>query len=184
MIELFDPQRLKSARRGPPLALLLPPLAVLLGLGSYNLWLGSRVSAVQVQTQALESRKPATPAPTAPSPALLADLQRQLQARQAEIALAQGQNEQAVPVSSWLNHLNTLTTPGISLQKVLVDRRGEVLIEGLASGAQPVSSFTQAWDRQERLAALPPRSIELRQDKVSPDQLRFQMRASLARPGT
>lgn len=184
MIELFDANRLLP-RRDHSLPLL--GLALAAAMGGVAVYAGAlqqhlrqeqanvtRLGNAVRQAQALGSK--------APSAALLADLQRQVALAEAEnAAVSQGTPagaQAALSPSSWLDRLAALGSAEVSLTKVEVDARGSTRIEGLAVNAQAVSSFVQAFSRQEALAGLAPRSVELRHDKTTAPHLHFQLQAT------
>jgi hypothetical protein len=181
MIELFDAERLLPRRDASlPVAALLLAMAVG-GLGTYAGHLQQALRSETARKVALEGhvRQAQALATKAPSAALLADLQRELGLAEAEDELARGKVETRLAPSAWLERLAALASADVSLTRVEVDVLGRTQVEGMAVNAQAVSGFVQAFSRQEAVAGLAPRSVELRQDKTSAPHLRFQMNAAL-----
>lgn len=190
MIELFDAARL-SPKRDHSLVLLALTLAA--GAGALAVYAGQ----LQQQLRAESARKvqlegqlrQAKARSNAPTGALIADLQRELQLAEGELAAARprdgtidangdGTGEELPTPAAWLDRLAALGTPDLSLARVDVDARGGARIEGLATSAQAVSSFVQAFSRHEARVGLKPRAVELKQDKANAALLRFQLIAS------
>lgn len=183
MIELFDASRLLPRRDHslPLLGLVLAAAAGAIAVYAGSLQQQLRVEQASKQRLESELRRAQAQGSKAPSAALLADLQRQAEQAEAENAAASSatpRGEAALAPSAWLERLASLGSAELSLTKVDVDPRGSAHIEGLAVNAQAVSNFVQAFSRQEALAGLAPRSVELRHDKTSAPHLRFQMQAT------
>jgi hypothetical protein len=184
VIELFDASRLVAKRDHS-----LPPAALVLalatgGLSVYANTLQGRLRQAEAEKQQLATTLREKLARPAPSPTLLADLERQLQGISAELAATAGPNAQgaqAVPASAWLNRLETLTNAEISLTRIDIERSGSAKLEGLAASAQAVSGFVQAFsakERQDGSADVRARAVEVRHDKTTAPYLRFMLRAT------
>ena len=179
MIELFDPARL-APRRDPSVALAGVALALTLaGIGGYAALLQRQLQAAQSQQPGLQAQLARAERDArvtqAPSAALLADLQRQVEALEAEAggdgaaatadagAAALAGNPRAW---QWLDRLDLLAAADLSLQKIDIDRAGALRIEGLARSPQAVSRLLQAWDRQQLARSpVPARAIEMREER-------------------
>ena len=180
MIELFDADRLLP-RRDWSLALAGLALAVVgIGMGSYGLSLQTRLHAAELQRADIDQRLRQATAQPAPSGALLADLQREAERLEAEVAPDPRLPSTPGPTpSQWMLRLAELGSTEVSLSKVEVDRIGSVRIEGMATSPQAVSRFLQSWDQaQQQATPVPARAIEVRQDPASAPLLRFQLRAT------
>ncbi len=180
MIELFDSERLLPRRdwslAGAGLAVLLTGAA----LATYGMTLQSRLQVAERQRADAQQRLQAVKSLSAPSGALLADLQREVERLEAEAA-----PDPRAPVvpgptpAQWMLRLADLASNEVSLSKIEVDRAGAVRIEGLAASPQAVSRFLQAWDQaQQQASPVPARAIEVRQDPTAAPLLRFQLRAA------
>lgn len=180
MIELFDAERLLP-RRDWSLPLAGLALAVAgIGIGSYGLSLQTRLQATERQRSELDQRlREAKVVPTTTG-ALLADLQREAERLEAEVAPDPRLPSTPGPTpSQWMLRLGELGSSEVSLSKVEVDRGGSVRIEGMATSPQAVSRFLQSWDQAQLQATpVPARAIEVRQDTTSAPLLRFQLRAT------
>lgn len=183
MIELYDAALLEPRRDWtlPAFA-----LALAVGTGAISAWgwtLQGQWREAETRNAALRTqlnRKPAHPAPAA---ALLADLERQAQLIEARLVVQEpAAADAALRPSAWLQRLATLTTTGVSVARVEVDRSGATRIDGLATDAASANGFVQAFARQEADTTLRARSIELRQDKAQAPYLRFSLRASAPGP--
>ena len=114
----------------------------------------------------------------------MADLQRQAEQMERDAASAglhSGATEADVKTptpTQWMEHLGALTQADTSLQKVDIERSGSARIEGLAASPQALSALVQAWEKQDGLAHLLPRSIAIKQEKLPAPYLRFQLRAT------
>jgi tellurite resistance protein len=116
-----------------------------------------------------------------PSSAGLVDLRAQVDKLEAEVAAASSTAAANGAVASqWLDRLETLAVADISLSKIDIERSGGARIEGLARSPQAVSGFVQAFSNQDRQAPAQPRSIEVRHDKTTAQQVNFTMRATVA----
>lgn len=180
MIELFDAARLLPRRDW---TLPLAGLAVLLtgaALAAYGLTLQSHVQQAEQQRAEAAQRLQAVKAVPAPSGALLADLQREVERLEAEAAPDARSGTAPGPTpAQWMLRLAELSSNEVSLSKIEVDRAGAVRIEGLATSPQAVSRFLQAWDQaQQQATPVPARAIEVRQDPTAAPLLRFQLRAA------
>lgn len=169
MIELFDREALLP-KRDPSLwaaggVLLLAAVA----LGGYTLWLkhllqrtGQERQRLEAHVRLLDDQKPA-------NPALLTDLRAQAEALEGSLAALRPSNHSlTMRPSQWLDRLDGLAAPGLSLTKVDIDPSGAARINGQATNTQVVNGFVQAWARQDVLARLNPRSIEVKQEDVAP----------------
>ncbi len=194
MIELFDAARL-TVKRDHTLAVAGGTLLVTAGvMAAYTAFLQLQLSSTHTRTQQLQAqvaaldgpaRAGARPAPASPRAALVADLQRQADTLEHEAAQASQNHGPEVPdmaptASQWMAHLGALTQPDTTLQKVDIERNGSARLEGLATSAQALSALVQAWERQEGLSHLLPRSINIKQEKLPAPYLRFQLRATPA----
>ena len=113
----------------------------------------------------------------------MADLQRQAEQleREARHADAPAEHTPAAgtpTAAQWMDHLAALTLAETSLQKVDIERGGSARIEGLATSPQALNALVQAWQKQDGLALLQPRSIEVKHEKLPASFLRFQLRAT------
>ena len=180
MIEPFDAERLLPHHdRSLPLAALALALAVG-GLSLYGRDLQGRLQQADAERSTLERQLQQARALKAPSTALLADLRQQAERLEAESA--GDPRTVAVPgpnPSQWMLRLADLASSEVSLSKIEVDRGGAVPIEGMATSAQAVSGFLQAWDQQQpKDQPVPARAIEVRQDLQTAPHLRFLLRAT------
>jgi hypothetical protein len=194
VIELYDAARL-TVKRDHTLAAGGATLLVTAGLmAAYTAFLHFQLSSTQVRTKELQAqlasldapaRAGASPAAASPRAALVADLQRQAENLERDAAQA-GQNHgpevpDKVPTASqWMAHLGALTLPETTLQKVDIERSASARLEGLATSPQALTALVQAWERQEGLSHLLPRSIDIKQEKLPAPFLRFQLRATPA----
>lgn len=178
MIELFDAERLLPKRDH---SLALAALVLAAGAGVLAVHAGSlqqKLREQEARKVTLEGQLRQAKARVVPSGTLVADLQRELDLAEAELAERGGAEAQRLTPSAWLDRLAALGSPEVSLARIEVDAAGAARIEGMATHAQAVSAFVQAFSRHEALAGLAPRAVELRQDKASAPHLRFQMRAA------
>jgi Tfp pilus assembly protein PilN len=183
MIELYDPARLRP-RRDPTLPLAGGALAlVMAGLGAHTWQVHTLTQRAGSERAALQARLdrigPAAPEPSAPSNALIADLQRQVERLEADVRAAGG-GAAALPPSQWLSRLAEMARDDVALRRIEIDRAGAARIEGQARSAQAVNDFVQAWDRHQGLAAVHARTIELREDPQTPGLLGFVLTAEPA----
>lgn len=181
MIELYDATRLEP-RRDPVLR--WAPLLALAAFGAY----GAHAASLQLKLQrndaelkALQARLAAAPGAAKATPALAADLQRQVEA--AEAAAAPASAPAGPSPAHWMALLEQLGRPDASLDKVQIDRSGTVRIEGRARHPQAVADFVNGWDRLQAVSALGPRAVELREDRQAAPLLRFQMQAAVTGGG-
>lgn len=180
MIELYDAARLVPRRdHSLPLAAAVLLLAVG-GLGSWGWKLQTRLAAAEQQRAELQQRLQLLRGQTAPSSALLADLQREAERLEAEgLADPQATMAPGPSPSQWMLRMADLGSPEVSLSKIEVDRAGAVRIEGMASSAQAVSRLLQQWDHvQQPAQPVPARAVDVRQDPASAPLLRFSLRAT------
>ncbi len=182
MIELFDPARLLPRKDRSLLA-----AGVLLSLGAgalgvYGLTLQHQWQRAEAQrrTLAAELQRTALPPPPASS-TVLADLLRQAETLEAELAASSGDAGNGLSASQWLDRLDALGTADVSVSLAEIDRAGAARIDGMARTPQALGRYVQAWEQQDRLAAVPARGIEIRQDAQAAPQLRFQLRATALR---
>ena len=180
MIELFDADRLLPKHDH---SLVIGALLLAFGAGGLSVYAGSlqsRLRLLESQRVAMDGELRQQSAKTAPSAALVADLQHQVQRLEADVAAANGGlRGDGLAASQWLDRLGALATPEVSLNKIDLDRNGSARIEGQATSPQAVSGFVQAFSERDKHSAVRARSIEVRQDKSSTAPLRFQMRANL-----
>jgi hypothetical protein len=204
MIELFDQERLLP-RRDPTLwAAATAVLLTVAGLAAYAQHLQRQWQQGEQATQQLQARLRLQLAQAPVNPALLADLQQQVLQLETALAAAQPpQGPHTLSPGQWLDRLDALAAPGLSLRSVDLEPAGSARVLGQASSAQVINQFVQAWSRQDQVAQWAPRSIEVRQDSPAPGTgpqalpgptaqagqaappaagLRFELRA--ARPGT
>lgn len=206
MIELFDSSRL-TVKRDHTLAALGSTLLVVSGLmAAYTAYLQVQLNSTQNRTQNLQAelaaldsggRGAGKTAPTSPRAALVADLQRQAEQmeRVAMLTRTASGNSSSNPSGNpsgtstadtaptpaqWMDHLSALTQADTSLQKVDIERDGSARIEGLASSPQALNTLVQAWEKEDGLAHLQPRSIDIKHEKSTASFLRFQLRATPA----
>lgn len=183
MIELYDAALLESRRDWT-----LPAfgLALALGVGAISAWgwtLQGQWREAEARNATLRAQLERSPTRAAPAAELLSDLQRQTQLIEARLAAHEpGPADALLRPSAWLQRLSSLSSAGVSLVHVEVERSGATRIEGLATGPAAADGFVQAFARQESQTTLRARSIELRQDKAQAPYLRFALRASA--PGT
>jgi len=186
MIELFDAARLLP-RRDHTLAAAGLLLAVSAGaLAVYGVLLQQQWRQLDGQRTALAARLQAQAPAPAPGSALLADLRLQTEALEAEVAaisggpVGAGRPGSTAPLltpSQWLARLDQLGSADVSLSHAEIDRAGAARIEGQARTPQALGQYVQAWEQQDRLAALPARTIDVKQDAEAAPLLRFQLRA-------
>lgn len=198
MIELFDSSRL-TVKRDHTLAALGSTLLVISGLmAAYTAYLQVQLSSTQNRTQNLQAelaaldsggRGAGKTAPTSPRAALVADLQRQAEQMERVAMLTRTASgnpsgtstaDTAPTPAQWMDHLSALTQADTSLQKVDIERDGSARIEGLASSPQALNTLVQAWEKEDGLAHLQPRSIDIKHEKSTASFLRFQLRATPA----
>lgn len=196
MIELFDQERLLPRRDTTLWAAAGTALLALAGLGVYARHLQGQLDEAQQRTHALEAQWRLQQAQGPVNPALLADLQRQLQQLEAALATAQPpRGTHTLTPAQWLDRLDALSAPGLSLRVVELEPAGSARVQGQASSTQVINQFVQAWSRQDQVAQWAARSIEVRQEATpqpvgpagapvaaTPSALRFELRA--ARPGS
>lgn len=181
MIELFDAARLATRRDHSP-AICVGVLA--LGAATISVYayaLQQRLRGAEAQRVALQTQLENTQPKAQLNPALVADMQRQAEALEAQLKLTTAAATTALDglrPSTWLERLGTLGSSELSLAKVELDRSGAARIEGLATTPAAVSAFVQAFAAQNRQAPLQARAIELRQEKAMAPYLRFVMRAN------
>lgn len=185
MIELYDATLLEPRRDWT-----LPVFALALAVGASSLsawgWtLHGQWRQAEAGNAALRAQIDRRPTQAAPAAAILADLERRAQLMEARlVAHEPAAADTAMRPSSWLQRLGSLSSDGVSLARVEVDRSGATRIEGVATDAAAANRFVQAFARQESNTALRARSIELRQDKTQAPYLRFALRASAPGPAT
>lgn len=184
MIELYDAARLLPRRDLSLPALAAALLLALGGVGLYGWNLQARLLDADAQRAQLQQRLTQLRAQTAPSAALLADLQRQAERLESESLADPRQAAATGPLpSQWMLRLADLGSSDISLTRIDVDRGGAVRLEGLASSAQAVSRLLQHWDRtQSATSPVPARAIDVRQDAASAPLLSFKLRAAAPLP--
>jgi Tfp pilus assembly protein PilN len=187
MIELFDANRLLP-QRDRSLLLAGGVLGVgVVGLAAHAVYLEQQITHAQAEGRGAASEltrlKAVAPPPGA---ALLADLEQQALRLEADLAAAGGNpggaNGANPKASQWLERLETLASAEIGLSRVEIDRSGSARVEGMARSPQAVSSYVQAWERQQEEAPMRARAIEVRQDEKSAPLLHFQLRANLPGP--
>jgi hypothetical protein len=197
VIELFDAARL-TIKRDHTLALASGTLLFTAGaMAAYTGFVHLQLRSALSNTQQLQTQLSALAAPGglskngAPSPraALVADLRRQAEQLERQASLnsaygAQGAGEPLLSPAQWMHSLGALAQADTSLNKVDIDRAGSVRVEGLATDTQALNSLVQAWEKQESLAPVQPRSLDIRQEKSPAPFLRFQLRASPSAPST
>jgi len=180
MIELFDAARLLP-RKDHTLAAAGLLLAVAAsGLAVYGVLLQQQWRQLDGERQALAARLQRSTPAAAPGSALLADLRMQTEAVEAEVAAISGGPASATPLltpSQWLARLDQLGSNDVSLSRAEIDRAGAARIDGQARTPQALGQYVQAWEHQDRLAALPARTIDVKQDADAAPLLRFQLRA-------
>lgn len=181
MIELFDAARLLPRRDH---TLWIAPLILVSGAVGMTLYADSvqkRAKVVDAQRATLEKQLAGVKALPVPTAAGLSELRAQVEKLEAEVATARNAATANGPVASqWLDRLALLAAADISLSKIDVERAGVTRIEGLARSPQAVSGFVQAFSTQDKQAPAQPRSIEVRHDKTTAQQVNFTMRATLA----
>lgn len=180
MIELFDTERLLPRRDWSLAAAGLALLLTSGALAAYGLSLQSRLQTAERQRADAQQRLQAVKTLPAPSVALLADLQREVERLEADAAPDPRTVTAPGPTpAQWMLRLADLSSSEVSLSKIEVDRVGAVRIEGMAASPQAVSRFLQAWDQaQQQTTPVPARAIEVRQDPAAAPLLRFQLRAA------
>ena len=171
MIELYDAARLLPRRDLSLPALAAALLLALGGVGLYGWNLQARLLDADAQRAQLQQHLTQLRAQTAPSAALLADLQREAERLESESLADPRQAAATGPLpSQWMLRLADLGSSDISLTRIDVDRGGAVRLEGLASSAQAVSpSSRSGWRR-------------VRQDAASAPLLNFKLRAAAPLP--
>ena len=192
MIELFDAARL-TIKRDHTLAVAGGTLLFTAGvMAAYTGFLHLQLRHSENTTQALQNQLAALATPAgagkaaaSPRAALVADLRRQAEQLEREAAInsaygGPGSSEQLLSPAQWMHSLGALAQTDTSLQKVDVDRSGSARIEGLATHPQALNKLVQAWERQELLAQVQPRTLDIRQEKLPAPFLRFQLRATPA----
>ncbi len=204
MIELYDAARLVKRRD-----LSLPVTALLLllcatAMASYAQLLHGRLQRVQADLQEMQNLVAHNAAAPSTPRVPLSELLRQAEQLEREASMdgqavgpsiqpagpgagsAVDERDPAQPLraSQWLHRLGLLAQPDVSLQKVEVERSGAVRVEGVAAHADALNNFVQTWERQDELARLQPRSIEVKQERTPSQLLRFHLRATLAAPRT
>ncbi len=179
MIELYDAARLHT-RKDPTLPLAVVAVVLTLGgMGGYGWQLQGKLSLASAQAAELQKKLTQAAATPETSPMLLADLQAQAEGMEAQARDAgEDMRSDALSATQWLDRLGNLANAEVSLQKIEIDRTGGARVEGLATGPDALSGFVQAWEKQDQLASVRPRSMEVRQDKTAANLLRFQMRAA------
>lgn len=183
MIELYDAALLEHRRDWT-----LPAFALVLavGAGSLSAWgwtLHGQWRQAEARNGALRAQIDRRPAQAAPAAALLADLERRAQLMEARLVVQEpAAADTVLRPSAWLERLGSLSSDGVSLSRVEVERSGATRIEGVATDPAAANRFVQAFARQESDTALRARSIELRQDKAQAPYLRFALRASAPGP--
>jgi hypothetical protein len=180
VIELFDAPRLRP-RVDHSLALAALGLGlVALALGAYGWTLQNQLHAQERQRSELQQRLQAPADAAAPSPALLAELDREARSLEAAAGFDAGDNAAArTSPAAWMQQLAALGTPDIGLTRIELGRDGQVRLEGRAASAQAVSRFVAAWDQAPGAhRELPPRAVELHHADDSAPGLRFTLRAS------
>jgi Tfp pilus assembly protein PilN len=180
MIELFDAERLLPRRDLSLPALGLALLVAAAGMAAWGMSLQRRLDAVDRQRLALEQRLQSMSRETAPSPTLLAELQRDAERLEAEASADPFSGQATGPrPSQWMARLAELGGSELALTRLEVDRAGSLRIEGQARSPQAVSTFVQAFEQQQRQEApMRPRAVELKQDAQLAPLLRFQLRAT------
>lgn len=194
MIELYDAARL-TVKRDHTLAVVGSTLLVTAGLmAAYTTFLQVQLSGTRTRTQELQAQLASLDKPTpagarsaaaSPRAALVADLQRQAETLERVAADARpgpgaDAPDRAPTPAQWMEHLGALTQPDTALQKVDIERSGSARLEGLATSPQALNDLVQAWERQDGLSHLLPRSIDVKQEKLPAPFLRFQLRATPA----
>ena len=179
MIELFDAERLLR-RRDHSLALGVLVLALGAGgMGLYAVSLQTRLNGLISQSNVLDKEIARFKDKGEPTPALVADLQQQVERLEGDVAAASGGPlSYGLAASQWLDRLSRLSSGQVSLNKIEIDRSGSARVEGMAQSPQAVSGFVQAWGEQDKLGPVRARSLQVRQDKTSTSLLRFQLRAN------
>ena len=168
MIELFDRAALLPKRDHSLWVAGGALLPVAVALGGYTLWLkqqllrtGQERAQLEAQVRLLDNQTPA-------NPALLTDLRAQATALEGTLAALRPPSQALTMLpSQWLDRLDGLAAPGLSLTKVDIDPSGAARISGQAINTQAVNGFVQAWARQDLLARLNPRSIEVKQEDLA-----------------
>lgn len=198
MIELFDQERLLPRRDPTAWAAATAGVLAFAGLGLYAHHLQRQSEGVQQATTQLQAQLRLQQAQAPVNPALLADLQRQVQGLEAALAAVQPPaGPHTLSPAQWLDRLDALSAPGLSLRAVEVEPAGSARVQGQAANTQAINQFVQAWSRQDQVAQWAARSIEVRQDTATTGgaatpappgtpapagALRFELRA--ARPGS
>lgn len=195
MIELYDTTRL-TIKHDRSLPLAAGVLALTAGLmAAYTAFLHLQLNQTLQHTQVLQgqlaalgtpARGETTKASASPRAALVADLQLQAEQLEREVAQAglpisttQGPAaDSALKPSQWMTVLAALTQTETSLQKVDVESSGAVRLEGLATSPQALNELVQAWEKQDAVAFVQARSINVKQEKGPPPLLRFQLQGT------
>lgn len=178
MIELFDPARLVPRRDRSAQAAVALSLLGAAGVLTHGLHVQGQLDEIAVQHRALQADVGRRPVEVGPTPALLAELQRQVDDLEAEAAGGLG-SAPGLPLTAvqWMDRLETLGKPDVVLVHVDIDRAGGVRVEGQARNPQALSGYVEGWERQEGLLPVRARDIEVKQDPAAPPMLRFALRA-------
>lgn len=185
MIELFDAEQLLPRRDWSA-----PAALAMLGAGSavmfvYAQSLQTQLASSQATRVQMEGRLAKAKADVPPDAGLVEDLKRQALLIETQLhGIADENSTRVLAPSQWVQRIAALGNAEISLLKIEVDRQGRARIEGMATSPQAVSAFVQAWGAQDRMAGVPPRTIELRQDKTNANLLRFTLNAHMPKPGS
>ena len=186
MIELYDAGRLqpRQSQAWPWAAAAVLLTAV--GLGAYGWSLHTRLAEAEQLRDEWQLRLKAAQTQSAPSAAVLSDLQLQVQRLEAEGQADPQRNVAPGPLpSQWLQRLGELGSADISLSRVELERGGAVRLEGLAATPQSVSRLLQQWDRNQPPASpMPARAIDVRQDLATAPLLTFKLSARAPAPST
>ena len=181
MIELFDAAKLLPKRDH---TLWIAPLILLSGAAGMTHYAGGlqqRAKEMDAQQASLEKQLAAVKGLPVPSAAGLSELHAQVEKLEGEVAAANQAAAANGPVASqWLDRLALLAAADISLSKIEVERTGGTRIEGLARSPQAVAGFVQAFSTQDKHSPAQPRSIEVRHDKATAQQVNFTLRATVA----
>lgn len=183
MIELFDPARLLPRRDRSLQAAAALALLGAAAVATHGLQLQQQVNDGAAQLRALQADLARHPAVAAgPTPALLAELQGQVEQIESVVAGGMGAAP-GLPLTAvqWMDRLDTLRNPDVVVVHVDIDRAGSVRVEGQARTPQALSAYVQGWERQEGLLPVRARDIEVKQDPAAAPLLRFTLRAQAAR---
>ena len=191
MIELYDAARLHIKRDRSLAAATFTLLFTTSVMAAYTGFLHLQLRYAEASTQTLQGQLAALAAPAgagkggaaSPRATLIAELRRQAEQLERDAAInsaysGPGSGDQLLSPAQWMHSLGTLAQADTSLQKVDVDRAGSARIEGLATHTQALNNLVRAWENQEQLAPVQPRTLEIRQEKGPAPFLRFQLRAS------